>query len=132
MLPYQANWPAFALPPARPPPLPDVVPFPLPGWSAADFFGSSFEIIFALSVFSTGLSAGALTSSSGVGLAEGFGDAFANTSFFGEGVGDGFAVGFGFGFRFGVPFTWGEAEGFGVDVDLACGVRAGVGVGVDN
>ena len=130
MLPYHANCPLFALAPARPPPIPDVVAFPLPLWIAADFFGSS--LIFALSVFSTGLSAGALASSSGGGFAIGLGEAFAKTSFLGEEVGEGFIVGFGFGFRFGVPFICGAGDGFGVIVDLACGVRAGVAVGVGN
>src|SRR6266404_790310 len=115
MLPYQLNCPAFALPPARSPPVPGAVPFPLPVCVAALFFDSFASSSFtgaalAISVFSAGPSAGSVSSFSGAGLADGFGDAFAKTNFFGEGVRAGLAVGVGLG----VGFGFGLGIAFGV------------------
>src|SRR5581483_6622704 len=99
----------------------------------SDGFGSSFGALdFATSVFSTGASAGSLSSFSDVSLTDGLGEAFARTSFLGEGFGVGFAVGLGFGFGFGVPLTFGDAVGFGGVAALGAGVCRAIGVGVGN
>ena len=90
----------------------------------------------AISFFSFSTSVVSVFSGVGLITGEGFGEALAKTSFFGDGLGVGFGVGFGVGLGvgFGVECAFGVGVGFdlGVDVDAGDDVRAGLAVSVGN
>src|SRR5438477_11903049 len=136
MLPYQPNCASVVLPPARPPPVPAVVPFPLPVWVAAVFFDSfSLESFFtgtalAISFFSESASLCSLSVFSGVGFTDGFGNALTKVVFLGEGVRAGLAAGVGFGFGVGFGAAFGVSFGLGFGVCAGGDVDVGVGFGV--